>query len=810
MNLLAHITKINGIRKEESLQEHCIKTAEYASNCLKNVGFYNMAYLAGLLHDMGKATSKFNDYLEAAFAGKTVVRGSVNHTFAGVIYLMENYHENTASHFEKLTAEIVSYAIGAHHGLFDCVDLDGKNGFSYRLNKDKLELCYEEAKNNYFEQVVDEQKINQLFCKATGELEQFCKRLLEDWDKDKQKFYFHVGLLTRLVLSSVIYGDRRDTGEFMGGISCLRENTIEWTSERTYFEKKLAQFDITSDINQIRSNISEQCLNFADRPAGIYRLNVPTGAGKTLCTLRYALAHAEKLQKKRIIFVIPLLSVLDQNAKVIREYIRDDNLILEHHSNVIREKDYGEDGAELDSFEIVTENWEAPIVITTLVQLLNILFTHKTSAVGRMRALMDSVIIIDEVQSLPKKTIAMFNMAINFLSMYCNATIVLSSATQPCLEKLDWPIQLAIQPDMVQLNKQQLQVFERADIIDKTTPYGMDLDEWVNFCFSCMEEHESLLVICNTKSEAKQLFIKMESIAQSEGWCISHLSTAMCQQHREKVLEELQNQLNELQQKIRLCAERKKVICISTQLVEAGVDFSFECVIRVLAGVDNLAQAAGRCNRSNEYGHKGKVYLINLKNENLSMLKEIADAQNSTCKVLLNEASSEEDTLIGVKATTLFYDYLFQQKDMKRKIKYPIENYGTIYMADLLANKNAWAHSNEPPFLHQPFRTIGERFQVFDDKTFDVLVPYGDGKELIEELKKMENDRFTLPLLKGIMQRTKKYTISIYQWQKEKLWEKGVLCSLFENRLLVLDERAYDCKYGVNDKFEQAVENYII
>lgn len=810
MELFAHLITKNGKRVEQSLREHCIQTAEYAATSLKNIGFYHMAYLAGLLHDMGKATHKYNDYLERAFAGEHVIRGSVNHTFAGVIYLMENYHKNEASHFEKLTAEIISYAIGSHHGLFDCVDLDGNNGFLYRLNKDREELCYEEAKINYLEKVADKNEIEQLFLGASEELKNFYQKIIVDWDRSNKKIFFQIGLLVRLLLSAVIYGDRRDTGEFMGGVSYLQEDLVDWRSERAYFEKQLSQFDTASKINQVRADISEQCLEFAERPKGIYRLNVPTGAGKTLCTLRYALAHAQKFQKKRIIFIIPLLSVLDQNAKVIKEYVQNEKLVLEHHSNVVHEKEDVGDKKELDPFEIVTENWCAPVIISTLVQFLNILFTHNTSAVNRMRALTDSVIIIDEVQSLPQKTIAMFNMAINFLSMYCNATIILSSATQPCFEELDWPIKFSEQPDMVRLDKQQLQVFERADIIDKTTPYGMELEELADFCSFCMKEQESLLVICNTKSEAQKMYEKMEVVAESEGWYICHLSTSMCQKHRMYVLEELQEKLFKLQEGLHNQNKTQKVLCISTQLVEAGVDFSFECVVRVLAGIDNLAQAAGRCNRSNEYDHKGKVYLINLKNENLSMLKEIVNAQNSTRNVLIDKSVEKEESLIGEWATKQFYHYLFQGKDVRRNIKYPIENYGVLFLADLLANKNEYTHKNEYSFLQQPFKTAGKKYQVFDDQTFDVLVPYEDGKVLIESLRDMEENEFFLPALEQIIKKVKRYTISIYQWQKDKLWEEGLLDSLFEDRLLILNERAYDSMYGLNPGAEQSVEDYIL
>lgn len=811
MNLYAHLTNKRGIREEQSLRAHCVQTAEYASACVENIGLYHMAYLAGLLHDMGKATKKYNDYLEAAFAGESVVRGSVNHTFAGVIYILENFHIQSASPMEKLIAEIISYAIGGHHGLFDCVDLEGKNGFLHRLQKDKAELCYEEALNNFLEQVADKKEIERLFRKATEEFRTLFEKLQIDWEKKLQKIFFQISLLARLLLSCVIYGDRRDTKEFMEGINSLKEKPVSWLFEKEYLERRLSQFDITSPINQVRSIISDQCLEAAERPNGIYRLNVPTGAGKTLSALRYSLAHAERFDKKRIIFIIPLLSVLEQNAKVVREFVQDENLILEHHSNVVSEKEFAGDNAELDEYEILTENWESPIVISTLVQLLNILFTHKTSAIGRMRALCDSVIIIDEVQSIPKKTIAMFNMAINFLSTYCNATIVLSSATQPCLENMDWPVKFAKQPDMVKLDKNQMEVFERADIVDRTDPYGMDMEMCVDYFHSLIGERESLLVICNTKREARELFERMSKISESEDWYIYHLSTAMCQNHRVEVLENLQNNLAALQDNLKNNRETKKIVCISTQLVEAGVDFSFDCVVRVLAGIDNLAQSAGRCNRSNEYGRKGRVYLIKLRDENLSMLKEIADAQDSTQKVLIRAKQMKDMTLIGESATQIFYNSLYQEKGMKNQIKYPIEDCGSVlYLTNLLGNANPYVKKDETFFLHQPFKSIGKRFEVFDDQTFDVLVPYDDGCDLIEELREMERTDFFMPSMKQIMKKMNGYTISIFKWQRDKLWDEGLLYGLFENRILILDAKAYDGQYGLNDKAELEVGNYIL
>lgn len=814
MKLLAHVTKKNDIREEQTLREHCIHTAEYASGCLENVGFYHMAYLAGLLHDMGKATKKFQNYLEDAFAGKQVVRGSVNHTFAGVVYLLEQYHGETAAPMEKMTAEIISYAIGAHHGLFDCVDLEGKNGFLHRLEKDRKELCYEEARSNYFEQVTEERELKCLFAESVKEFEAFYGNLAAAWKEDrsqKKKVFFEIGLLTRLLLSAVIYGDRRDTGEFTDGTGFPKEKPEPWREERSYLEQKLSQFDTMSEMNQVRSEISMQCLKAAERPRGIYRLNVPTGGGKTLCALRYALAHAERYHKKKIIFIIPLLSVLDQNAKVLREYLQDEDLVLEHHSNVITEAETGEGREELDPYEILTENWGAPVVISTLVQLLNILFIQRTSAIGRMRALCDSVIVIDEVQSLPKKTIAMFNMALNFLSRCCNATVVLSSATQPCLEELDWPVRLAERPDLVRLDRSRLAVFERAEIIDRTSEFGMELEECADFCYSILQELDSLLVICNTKSEARKLYEKMQDLTQAEGWYLCHLSTAMCQKHRMEVLDELQERLVSLQEDLRRHVSRQKVVCISTQLVEAGVDFSFESVVRVMAGIDNLAQAAGRCNRSNEYRHKGKVYLINLKDENLSMLKEIADAKRSTRNVLEGRKQAEEESLIGEWATQEFYRNLFREKDLRRLIKYPINDQGSeLLLAYLLADGNPYAKNTEYSYLHQPFKTASTRFEVFDQETYDVFVPYGEGAEILKELGETERQAYFLPPMKELLQQVKGYTVSIFRWQKDKLWEEGLLTGLFEGRMLVLNMEAYDLQYGLNDRAELPAGAYIL
>ncbi len=819
MKMIAHLIMNDGARIEQTLREHCIATADYAvqsigcSQCPQNIlqelpaadaaferkitNLYHTVYLSGILHDMGKAKQEFIQYMEDVSQGKNVAKGSVNHTFAGVQWLMEMFHTSTSSVWERMTSEIVSFAVGSHHGMFDCVDLDGNNGFLYRLQKDKTELCYEETVKNYFTQVAGKEEVIEHFQKAVEEVKNFYNTAIEEYGKNRSVIHFQFSMLARLVLSSVIYGDRRDTNEFMGQKKLDTGRNITWKDRRSYFEDKLKYLSSSSEINQVRSEISMQCAKAAANPPGIYRMCEPTGGGKTLSALRYALAHAEIYHKKRIIFIIPLLSILDQNVKVIRDYMLDPEAVLEHHSNIIHEKNTGED---LDPCEFLTESWNSPVVVSTLVQLLNILFSYKTSALGRMQALCDSVIVIDEVQTLPQRITLMFNMALNFLRSYCNTTIVLSSATQPCFEELKWPLHLAEKPDLVCLSRQQLAVFRRSRIeIDRKHPYGMDWDECTCFCRGLMEKHHSLLVICNTKSEAKTLFKRMKEQAEGQEWDVYHLSTAMCQKHRVQVLGEIQEKLIALQDKIRKGSAVRKVICIATQVVEAGVDFSFEGVVRALAGIDNLVQAAGRCNRSNEYGCLGTVYLISLKNENLSMLRQIQNAQISTRKVL-DKWNQDDDSIISEEAAREFYQYLYQQKDGEKEMQYPVKISGdTFYLAKLLANQNQQANTekNKDYFFRQPFKTIGESFKVFDEDTLDVLVPYKEGADLIQKLKSLSADKFHIAEAKNLIRLTKPYSIRIYDWQRRKLSDAGLLAPILEGRAYILDKKAYDDNFGL-------------
>ena len=777
---LAHYAESNGIRREQSLKDHCRHTAQYAQQCLSEAGLGNTAYVAGLLHDLGKATNRFQDYL---LGRSNTKRGDVIHTFQGCKLIFDLYHDGTDV-FQDLSSEIIAAAIASHHGLFDCVASDGRIGLKYRDEKEDID--YSEAVYNFQNAVASDEEIDSYFKKAVEEIRLLVQRVDPLFmDESDEEFSFIIGLIERLVTSSVIEGDRRDTSEFLSGSIWLNKDTQltdEWKKELNYMETKLGAFPCDTPINIARSRISEKCKSFAKAPGNIYRLNIPTGGGKTLSSLRYALAHALEHSKKHIIFTSPLLSILEQNAQVIRNYIEDQRLILEHHSNVVQSNDLSTE--QLDYREFLMETWDAPIIITTLVQLLNTLFESRTAAVRRFHSLCQSVIVIDEVQTVPTKMLSLFNLAVRFLQIVCGSTIVLCSATQPSLEKAHHPLPDNV-IDIVPYDEDLWSVFERTSIFVKK---GRKLEDMSSLIRACMLEEKSLLVVCNKKTEASYLFEQ----TMDDRWDSFHLSAGMCVQHRRDVTRKLFEALK----------SERKVLCVSTQVIEAGVDVSFGQVIRFEAGMDSVIQSAGRCNRNGEYNSLQPVYLINCTDERLGNLPEIQkgkDATTSLVDAFQRKPEMFVNNLMSRQAIDYYYKTLYSEMAINAQ-DYPIKGKGTIL--DLLSNNTVFVSQMgdrekiQSYYLRQAFKTAGECFNVFDEDTIDVLVPYGEGKDLIVSLTGAEAD-YNLEYRKHLIEKASLYTVSIYREQK-KQWESiGAIYSICEGSIIVMREEFYDRGIGI-------------
>ena len=822
-------------RREESgncipqtLKDHCQHTAAYAASALQETGLHDTGYYCGLLHDMGKAKDEYQEYLRKAVFGKNAVRGSVQHSFAAVRYVLSKHHRNNQGEpgdtlIEScIIPELIAYAMGAHHGLFDLVDHSHKSGFARRITDETI--GYTECIHNCFNSLFDESEIEDKYRKSAAELKRVIDKIRElayapidgpegasheqHMDTD---YRFYLSLLARLILSGVIEGDHRDTSEFMCGTEFsdtqMNDMNVVWSSCITNLEKNLLSFSEESQINRARKKIADLCKDFAQNEEGIYRLNVPTGAGKTLSSFRFALHHARRRNKKRIIFVTPLISILEQNAAVIREIVGNDELILEHHSNIVQElKCNSETERECENendrkMDFLIDSWQAPIIITTLVQFLNTLYSGRTSSIRRFHALCNSIIVFDEVQTVPVEKLTLFNLAVSFLKEICNSTIIMCSATQPALEEAQHPIcQIGYGTegrsfrkqirDIVPFEESLWSVFKRTEIADDKAEESEGIH---NKAIDMLRTVDSVLIICNTRKEASDLF---ELFDQNLYKCF-HLSAGMCMDHRRRTLMSLYQALDE---------RKEKVICVATQVIEAGVDISFGGVIRYCAGMDNIVQAAGRCNRNGENKKPGPVKIVRVLGENLRQLKYIERGKNATIDLLQmfrNNPERFKNDLTSNEAIQYYYRSLYSDmSENGQDYCFQVSGEGIHSMYELLSDNYRYASVDQlekleyPYFMTQAFLEAGKHFQAIDAVTTEIIVPYGRGKVIISDLLS-EQGQNNYAFMRQLVMEAKAYTISVYEGQMKQLEKQGAITYLFDGRILVLNDGFYDESTGV-------------
>ncbi len=454
---------------------------------------------------------------------------------------------------------------------------------------------------------------------------------------------------------------------------------------------------------------------------------------------------------------------------------------MEHHSNVFSQlEDDEKESEKLSDYQMRTERWDVPMIATTLVQFLNALFDGKSSSVRRMHHLCRAVIIIDEVQAIPAKCIHLFNLAMNFLTHICGSTVVLCSATQPCLEQAEYPILLDEQESMTADFQADFDAFRRT-VLHSAGKKSFSYEDAADFCTEQYQKNGNLLLVVNTKQAALTMFQKLKE-RNSEFATVLHLSTNMCPAHRRTVIQQMQEQL----------AAHQPLICVTTQLIEAGVDISFRCVVRSMSGLDHAAQAAGRCNRNGEYDCCS-VYLIQLEEEKLAAaLKQIADEQEITKKILFFH--EKEDLLHPEIMQCYFKNYL---TTFQNQFSYSIPDLGNETLLRLLSTnsnnvKRAEAISPRLRDHAQAFRTAGKKFQVIAEQTTDILVPYGEGNDLISGLngKLYENEYLKL------LRKAQPYFVSVYSGTLKALEAKEALTRL-KSDVLSLKPGYYSSEQGV-------------
>ncbi len=774
----AHIRFDDGDPVVQTNMEHSMAVGKIAGEALSGTSLKKAARVAGDLHDIGKMTDEFRTYLVDSVEDRPVRRGSVNHTFAGVRYVLDKWHGKSQDPVTMLAAEHIAFAIGSHHGMFDLIDVNEKSGFEHRMTK------YVPSIPDAIERFISEcpEDIDGYMREAVGEIGEAYSALP---DKSEESLQFYGSLVSRLLLSAVIEGDRRDTAEFMSDIklpelSPQMKDTWDLCLKR--LEDKLGEFKNDTPINKARSEISQKCKDFSLQDTGIYRLNVPTGAGKTLSSLRFALSHASIHNKQRIFYVIPLLAIIEQNAKVIRDAVGDDSLILEHHSNILPDDGKTDDNG-INQRELLIQTWDSPIVITTLVQFLNTLFSDRTSCIRRFHSLCNSVIIIDEVQTVPGKLLSLFNHAIAFLSQVCNATVVLCSATQPLLECAKRPLPLSPE-EIVPHDDELWKAFERTNIVNKGT---MSIEEIAAFGEELIQEKDSLLIVCNKRSEAEDIF-RLMSVPDARKF---HFSASMCIAHRQDALKAMED-----------AKKLGEVLCVSTQAIEAGVDISFQSEIRLQAGMDSIVQAAGRCNRNGESSSPEDVYVIRCKGETLSFLKDIENGKTATESIF----ETYPDNCTSDEAIAEYYRRFYDEyPDNAQDDVCEVDGQSTS-LYEMLSGNEDFLRGSSDYILNQAQKTAGEYFKVFDDDTTDVVVPYGEGKELIEAIRKCPASDWEE--IRRLTQKAKPYTISLYGYERSNL-EKDHALTETDCGILTLSNGWYDEKaLGLLSK--PTVESYTV
>ncbi|WP_194165546.1 CRISPR-associated helicase Cas3' [Oceanobacillus sp. CFH 90083] len=788
MDYIAHIRESD--EEVQPLKIHLLESKELAEHFGEKLGLKYVAGLCGLLHDIGKYNPDFQQYIyDAVFdpENMTYKRGEIDHSTAGGKLIFELLHQESNSLYEKLLAEIVSNAIISHHSnLKDYLSTERESPFLSRVLKKEIPN-YNLVKERFYEDVIPPSDLQTYIQNAINEIQKL--------PLNNTTLVF----ITKYIFSCLIDADRTNTRDFESGLT--NNETEEHSPLFTKYYHSLMQHleDLKKNgekthINQLREEMSDQCEKFAFNPSDIYTLSIPTGGGKTLASFRYALRHSLEYQKQRIIYVVPYTTIIEQNANEIRNILNDNEHILEHHSNVIdddhkeAEDDILDDGYidKKQKLQLARDQWDSPVIFTTLVQFLNVFYAKGNRNTRRLHNLANSVIIFDEVQKVPAKCISLFNEAVNFLKDQARSSVLLCTATQPTLENVPHPIH--IKEEIIQNLAEVADAFKRVDIIDKTDKpvTNQDLADWI---LADIEQLGSTLVILNTKSVVKELYELLKEVNIP----VYHLSTSMCAAHRKESLETIRAKLD----------KDEPFVCVTTQLIEAGVDVSFECVIRSVAGLDSIAQAAGRGNRHGKYQTK-PVYIIQHSQEKLSRLKEIKvgkEASSSLLPFYKKKPEKYNYSLLSQKAMREYFLNFYSKikGDLPFHVPELENNLTTILLEqreEEIASYQSATSTKYPLVLRAALDTVAQYFHVIENNTTSIIVPYGSGKEIIAKL----NSNQPIDELSSSLKLAQQYSIQVYPQVFHYLANEQALVSHFDGMIYELKDGFYDEEYGIDLK----------
>lgn len=724
-NFIAHVKKISDGSWAEPhlLNKHLKDTSCKAAEFANEFGNSDWAEFIGLLHDLGKYHPDWQAYLirnTGYYDEEAHIEGygnRPNHSQAGAALVFEKLNNHKV-------AKILAYVIGGHHsGLKDwTADLENRLFEGEKLITDDLQKIkpIEEAK----------QFLDKPIPTSTPVI--YKNRI----DKNSNE---QIHLWIRMLFSCLVDADFLDTESYMQNEEKVRGDYLSIEKLKERFDKYMSQKKSDSDLNRKRNEILNQCRQKAKREPGFFSLTVPTGGGKTLSSMAFALEHAIKYNKKRIIVAIPYTSIIEQTAKVYKygadtdeeierlkaegNFLFGEDQVLEHHSNLDPKE-------ELAKNRLASENWDAPIIVTTNVQLFESLFGNTTSVCRKLHNIVNSVIILDEAQMIPQEYFKPITSVLKGLVNYFGVTVVLMSATQPALVG-----EIGTEPNIIDGLENVTEIIDDPDSLSKEfkrvefiIPKDLNSPKSWEEIANELKQYEQILCIVNTRNDCRELHKLMP-----DGTI--HLSGFMCGEERSEIISDIKSKLK----------NNQPIKVISTQLVEAGVDIDFPVVYRAITGLDSIAQAAGRCNRENTLKDCGKVFVfVPPKFSPQGFLRKSEDAGKA---ILRNHSNSEFTPSIYRE----YFRYLYKNSN----------SFGKEEFESCLINSAS-------DFNFQ-FKTYAEKFNMIDNKSqMSIIVKYKNSDILINQLRHAGPS-------KDLLRRLQRYIVNVPIYLIDKIREANYI-----------------------------------
>lgn len=714
---LAHVTKDG---RPHLLLEHLQEVSKLAAEFAQVFGAGDAAGLAGLWHDLGKYAGTFQDMIRKANGFASHIEpedaaGPRDHSTAGAVL---------ASQLPNNEGMAIAFVIAGHHaGLSNLANLKSR----LREKSQLLETARKAAPPALLDQPGGE--LMPAFVKGAPNTRHM--RRFELW--------------IRMLFSALVDADFLDTERFYDAARTARrshsDNQIgELRSRLCNFLDELEASAPDTKVNRVRKKVRVACEEAAHKLPAVFTLTAPTGAGKTLAAMSFALGHAQEHGLRRVVVAVPFTSIIEQNARIYGDALGK-SAVLEHHSSLDPLRETPEN-------RIATENWDAPIVVTTTVQLLESLFAARTSKCRKLHRLAKSVIVLDEVQSLPPALLESIVDVLSTLQSDFGATIVLSTATQPALssgvveggfsDTQDiLPASMGLFADLARVEVS----WPEPDVI--ATPY-QDIA-------SAMAQESSALCIVHRRDDARELCQLLDD--ELGGDDTVHLSALMCAAHRSEILARIKSSQR----------AGEPVRCVSTQLVEAGVDLDFPVVYRALAGLDALAQAAGRCNREGKLAGLGRLVVFRAPT---APPQGVLKTAHGVASLMLKQDPSLD--LFAPQTQLEFFERLYGYLDQDR---YDIQS----------AREGL------------RFKDVAQNFRLIEnDWSAALVLPYADGARRIAELEKLGPSRDRLRALQP-------YTVNVARKQLDQWMARGY-CHAVQETAVVLDELwmpAYHPRFGL-------------